>query len=160
MAAQLNEYFGAMVECIFEQDGALDKFIGDALLAYWGAPTPRADDAQRALRAAQAMREAVTALNARWRTEGRPELHAGVALHCGEAFVGNIGSPRRLEYTVIGDTVNLTNKLCGLARGDEVLITDALRSTLTDDTALIERSDIVPERRAGSAMKVWEVPRA
>ncbi len=158
MAAQLNEYFGAMVECVFEHDGALDKFIGDALLAYWGAPAPRPDDATRALRAAQAMRLAVLTLNARWRDEGRPELHVGIAVHCGDAFVGNIGSPRRLEYTLIGDTVNLTSKLCGKARGDEILVSDTMREALGHDTRLRERTDIVPERRVGTAMRVWEVP--
>ena len=160
MAAQLNEYFGAMVECVFEHDGALDKFIGDALLAYWGAPTPRDDDAVRALHAAHAMRRAVHALNQRWRSEGRPELHAGIGVHCGEAFIGNIGSPRRLEFTLIGDTVNLTNKLCELARGDEILVSDSLREALGPAANLIERSDIVPKRRTGSTMRVWEAPSA
>lgn len=158
MATQLNEYFGAMVECVFDHEGALDKFIGDALLAYWGAPEPHADDAARALRAAQAMRHAVLALNTRWRSEGRPELHAGIAVHCGEAFIGNIGSPQRLEYTVIGDTVNLASKLCGRARADEILITDTMRDALNGSAPLIARADIVPERRAGGAMGVWEVP--
>ncbi len=158
MAAQLNEYFGAMVDCVFAQEGALDKFIGDALLAYWGAPAAREDDAQRALTAATAMRRALDTLNARWRREGRPELHAGIAIHSGEAFLGNIGSPRRLEFTLIGDTVNLTSKLCGLARADEILITESARAALPETTALIERPDVIPERRAGGAMRVWDVP--
>jgi adenylate cyclase len=158
MAAQLNEYFGAMVDCVFAHDGALDKFIGDALLAYWGAPQARPDDAARAIQAANDMRDALALLNARWRTEGRPELHAGVAIHAGDAFLGNIGSPRRLEFTLIGDTVNLTSKLCGLARADEVLITDAVRRELADAPTLIERPDISPERRAGTDLVVWEVP--
>ncbi|MBL0172819.1 MAG: FHA domain-containing protein [Gemmatimonadaceae bacterium] len=157
MAAQLNEYFGAMVDCVFERDGALDKFIGDALLAYWGAPEPRDDDAMRAVHAARAMQEGLRSLNARWRSEGRPELQAGIAVHCGEAFVGNIGSPRRLEYTIIGDTVNLANKLCARARGSEILITDAMRVALVDGATLVAREDIVLERRADNAMAVWEV---
>ncbi|MEQ1690399.1 MAG: adenylate/guanylate cyclase domain-containing protein, partial [Gemmatimonas sp.] len=157
MANQLNEYFGVMVECVFAHGGALDKFIGDSLLAYWGAPLARDDDAPRALAAAQAMGAALKTLNARWRAEGRPELHAGVAIHCGEAFLGNIGSPRRLEYTLIGDTVNLTSKLCGRARGGEILITDAMRVALGGSASLLARADVVPERRAGNAMGVWEV---
>lgn len=158
MAAQLNEYFGAMVSCVFAHEGALDKFIGDALLAYWGAPAPQEDDAQRAVAAARDMRDALDTLNARWRAEGRPELHAGIAIHCGDAFVGNIGSPQRLEYTLIGDTVNLTSKLCGLARADEILITDAVCAEVPDDVPLHERPDIVPPRRAGTATRVWMVP--
>lgn len=158
MASQLNEYFGAMVDCVFEHEGALDKFIGDALLAYWGAPEPREDDADRALRAALSMREALMTLNARWREEGRPELHAGVAIHSGEAFVGNIGSPRRLEYTLIGDTVNVTSKLCGVAAADEILLSDSVRADLSDATMLIERPDIVPVRRVGGEVRVWAMP--
>ena len=157
MAAQLNEYFGAMVDCVFAHDGALDKFIGDALLAYWGAPTARPDDADRALRAALAMNQALADLNARWVREGKPELHAGVAIHAGEAFLGNIGSPRRLEFTLIGDTVNVTSKLCGLARADEILVTDSVRDELLTAYSLRERADVTPARRAGSTMAVFEV---
>jgi adenylate cyclase len=159
MAAQLNEYFGVMVECIFAHEGALDKFIGDALMAYWGAPEPHADDPVRAVRAAEAMRRALDTLNRRWRAEGRPELHAGIAVHAGEVFVGNIGSPQRLEYTLIGDTVNLTSKLCGVAKGDEILLTDVVRAELPTGMPLIERPDIVPVRRAGGELRIWSLAR-
>jgi adenylate cyclase len=158
MAKQLNEYFEVMVRCVFAHEGALDKFIGDALLAYWGAPEPHADDAARAVRAAQDMRTALTVLNERWRAEGRPELHAGVAIHAGDVFLGNIGSPQRLEYTLIGDTVNLTSKLCAQAGGDELLITDAVREHLPDQVVTLARPDIVPVRRSGDATRVWAIP--
>jgi len=158
MATQLNEYFGAMVGCVFAHDGALDKFIGDALLAYWGAPEPHADDASHAVRAAQTMRTALAVLNERWHREGRPELHAGMAIHAGEVFLGNIGSPQRLEYTLIGDTVNLTSKLCAQALGDELLITDAVRDQLSGQVVTIARPDIVPVRRSGDATRVWAIP--
>ncbi len=157
MATQLNEYFGAMVECVFAHEGALDKFIGDALMAYWGAPEPHVDDAVRAVRAAQDMRAAVARLNARWRAEGRPELHAGIAVHSGEAFVGNIGSPQRLEFTLIGDTVNVTNKLCSVACADEVLVTDAVRDALPPEVVTRDRPDVVPVRRIGGELRIWEV---
>ena len=159
MASQLNEYFGAMVECVFAHEGALDKFIGDALLAYWGAPEPRPDDAIRAYNAACAMRSALVKLNARWREENRPELPVGVGMHSGDAFVGNIGSPQRLEYTIIGDTVNLANKLCGLARGDEILLTESVRRALPEELPLDERADIMPDGRAGAETRVWSVPK-
>ncbi len=158
MARQLNEYFEVMVRCVFAHEGALDKFIGDALLAYWGAPEPHADDAARAVRAAQDMRTALAVLNERWRGEGRPELHAGVAIHAGDVFLGNIGSPQRLEYTLIGDTVNLTSKLCAQARGDELLITDAVREQLDIQVATLARPDIVPVRRSGDVTRVWAIP--
>jgi adenylate cyclase len=155
MAAQLNEYFAAMVECVFRHDGALDKFIGDALMAYWGAPVSEPDDADRAVRAALDMQRELATLNARWTADGRSALHAGIGINAGEAFVGNIGSPRRLEYTLIGDTVNLANRLCGLARGGEVLLSDAVRSQLADPVPLRERPELIPERHRGPAITVY-----
>ncbi len=160
MAAQLNEYFAAMVECVFRHDGALDKFIGDALMAYWGAPVAAHDDADRAIRAALDMQTELEKLNARWVSEGRSALHAGIGINAGDAFVGNIGSPRRLEYTLIGDTVNLANRLCGLARGGEVLVSDAVRTLTRGSVPLRARPDLVPERFRGPAVDVLSVERA
>jgi adenylate cyclase len=160
MAAQLNEYFAAMVECVFRHDGALDKFIGDALMAYWGAPVSAADDADRAIRAALDMQSELEKLNARWVADGRSALHAGIGINAGDAFVGNIGSPQRLEYTLIGDTVNLANRLCGLARGGEVLVSDAVRRLSTGSVPLRARPDLVPERFRGPAVDVFSVERA
>jgi adenylate cyclase len=157
MAAQLNEYFGAMVECVFRHEGALDKFIGDAIMAWWGAPEARDDDGDRAVRAAQDMRAALAALNTRWAAEGRPVLRAGTGIHAGDAFVGNIGSPQRLEYTLIGDTVNFANRICGLAVGGEVLISESLRRGLRDPVACRLRPDLVPQRHLGVADAIWSV---
>lgn len=159
MAAQLNEYFAAMVECVFRHDGALDKFIGDALMAYWGAPVSAEDDADRALRAGLDMQNALEELNARWVSEGRSALHAGIGINAGDAFVGNIGSPQRLEYTLIGDTVNLANRLCGLARGGEVLVSGAVRDAAQSGVPLRARPDLVPERFRGPAVEVFSVER-
>ena len=146
LAAQLNEYFGVMVDCIFRHEGALDKFIGDALMAYWGIPAASEHDATRALLAAQDMQRNLAVLNTRWRTEGRPILTAGIGLHAGEAFIGNIGSPRRLEYTLIGDTVNVTNKLCAEARGGEILLSDSVRNQLRSPEGLVRRNDLTLAR--------------
>jgi adenylate cyclase len=156
MAAQLNEYFGAMVSCVFRHEGALDKFIGDALMAWWGAPEPRDDDADRAVRAAFAMRHALAGLNARWALEGRPLLRAGIGIHAGDAFVGNIGSPQRLEYTLIGDTVNFANRICGLAAGGEVLVSEAVRRLLHGDLRLRPRPDVRPQRHLAAPDAIWE----
>lgn len=125
VAAQLSEYFGAMVEVVFAQGGTLDKFIGDALLAVWGAPVASADDTERALAAARAMEAEVNALNGRWAREARPVLGVGIGIHQGEAFAGTIGSPRRLEYTVIGDVVNVAARLCKAAGAGQIVISDA-----------------------------------
>jgi adenylate cyclase len=160
MAAQLNEYFGSMVECVFKHEGALDKFIGDALMAYWGAPIAAADDIAQAVSAAIDMQRSMRDLNARWVTQGRPELRAGIGIHCGDAFVGNIGSPRRLEYTLIGDTVNLANRICELAPGEEVLISESIRVSLTDPklkSRLVQRSELTPTRNVGRPIPLWSV---
>lgn len=157
MAQQLNEYFTAMVDCLFRHEGALDKFIGDAVMAYWGAPEHAPDDAARAVAAAFDMLRAIEELNARWRREGRPELHAGIGIHAGDAFVGNIGSPRRLEFTLIGDTVNVANRLCGLAAGGEVLTSDALCAALPEPTARVLREELRVLRRTGEDVRVWQL---
>lgn len=160
MANQLNEYFAAMVDCVFRHDGALDKFIGDAIMAYWGAPEAGADDAARAVAAATDMQQALDRLNARWRTEGRPELHAGIGIHAGDAFVGNIGSPQRLEFTLIGDTVNVANRLCGLAQAREVLVSEPIVQALGEAVSCRRRPDLHVARRNGPDSPVWQVEAA
>src|SRR3954453_5459443 len=115
VARLLSEYFSEMVEVIFEHGGTLDKFIGDAIMALWGTPIAHADDPDRALRAAVAMQRGVARLNQRWASEGRPEIGVGIGINYGDVFAGNIGSHRRLEYTVIGDAVNVANRLCSEA---------------------------------------------
>ncbi len=161
MANQLNEYFSAMVECVFRHGGALDKFIGDAIMAYWGAPDARDDDADRAVAAALDMQASLRALNAHWRTQGCPELHAGIGIHQGDAFVGNIGSPRRLEFTLIGDTVNVANRLCRLAQGGEVLVSESIVDTVQATRSIplhcTSREELRVVRRNADACPVWQV---
>jgi adenylate cyclase len=126
MARLLTEYFTEMVDCVFRHGGTLDKFIGDAVMAQWGAPIGEADDPDRALAAAIDMLAELDKLNARWRLDRRPELQIGIGLNYGEAFAGNIGSERRLEYTVIGDTVNTASRLCGVAGPGEILLSESM----------------------------------
>jgi adenylate cyclase len=115
-----------MVSVVFDHGGTLDKFIGDALLAVWGAPLAGADDASGALAAAREMHRRSGILNIEWRTAGRPALEIGIGIHSGEAFAGTIGSPQRLEYTVIGDVVNVASRLCRAAGPGEILLSDAV----------------------------------
>ncbi|MDQ2866928.1 MAG: adenylate/guanylate cyclase domain-containing protein [Verrucomicrobiota bacterium] len=126
LVAQLNEYLSAMVECVFENGGTLDKFIGDAVMAVWGnvATAGIRQDATSAVRAALAMRVALERLNARWRSQGLPELRIGIAINHGDVIVGNIGSPQRMEFTVIGEAVNLTWRLQELTKdlGADLLV--------------------------------------
>lgn len=108
LVTQLNEYFTEMVDCVFLHGGTLDKFMGDAVMAVWGnvRSTSVGEDARNAARCAVAMREAAASLNARWREEGRVQFDVGIALNHGPVVVGNIGSPSRMDFTVIGDAVN------------------------------------------------------
>jgi adenylate cyclase len=133
IATMLSEYFTEMVDVIFEHGGTLDKFIGDAIMALWGAPIPHEDDPDRALRAAVAMQRSIAALNRRWAAAGRPEIGVGIGINHGEVFAGNIGSHRRLEYTVIGDAVNVANRLCAEAGPGEILVTEPLLGVVRDN---------------------------
>jgi len=138
MAMLLTEYFTEMVECVFRHGGTLDKFIGDAVMAQWGAPLGNADDADQAMAAAMDMMVELRTLNDRWRAQGKPTLEIGIGLNYGEAFAGNIGSERRLEFTVIGDTVNTASRLCGAAAAAEILISDDMRRALSAPPPLEE----------------------
>src|SRR2546425_6348693 len=124
IARLLTEYFTEMVDKVFEFGGTLDKFMGDAIMALWGAPIVHEDDADRAVQCAIAQLKELEKLNAKWKQEGRTEVQIGIAINFGEVFAGNIGSDRRLEYTVIGDAVNTAYRLCGKAGPNEILISE------------------------------------
>jgi adenylate cyclase len=148
MASLLNEYFTEMVECVFRHDGTLDKFVGDSVMAQWGAPIASAEDPDKAVRAAMEMMRDLEKLNEKWKTEGRPQLQIGIGLNYGEAFAGNIGSERRLEFTVIGDVVNTASRLCGAAQAGEILISDEMRRALTAPPPLAECVPIALEGKS------------
>jgi len=107
----LNEYFSGMVESVMRHGGVVDKFIGDAIMAVFGAPVPSASDPLNAIHAALAMRERLVGINVEFRRRGLPELRTGIGLHYGQVVAGNMGHVERMEYTVIGDTVNLASRL-------------------------------------------------
>ena len=125
---RLNEYLAAMVEVILDHDGTVDKFMGDGILAYWGAPLAQPDHAHRAVACAQAMRRRMRDLTAEWRERGDEPLEMRGGLQSGDVVAGNIGSRGlKMEYTVIGDTVNQASRLEGMAKyfGVDFVVGDA-----------------------------------
>jgi adenylate cyclase len=110
----LNEYLSKMVEVVFRHDGTLDKFIGDAVMAFWGAPLVQADHARKAVLCAVEMIEELMKLQEKWRAEGRKIIEIGIGVNTGDMVVGNMGSKEKMEYTIIGDNVNLGSRLEGL----------------------------------------------
>ena len=118
----LNQYLDVMVESLFAYQGTLDKFLGDGLLAFFGAPLQQSDHAQRAVHAALDIQNGIAELNKRRRQQGAITLEVGIGINSGEAIVGNIGSEKRMEYTVVGDMVNVAQRLQARAQPGEVLI--------------------------------------
>ena len=130
----LNRYFTAMVEVVYAFDGMLDKYLGDGMMVVFGVPRPVEDHAWQAIQAAHHVREALVNLNMDLVKEGLEPLRFGVGIHSGECVVGHIGAPSRLDFTVIGDTVNTASRIEGLTKkyGVEIFMSDATHQLVRD----------------------------
>ena len=158
LVAQLNEHFTRMVQVIFAHRGTVDKFVGDMVMALFGAPLDDPDHADHAVSAALGMVEALGELNRRWASEGRPPLAIGVGINTGEMIAGNIGSEQIMSYTVIGDAVNLGSRLESLNKeyGTRIIISDATQSRLTGRYELRPLGEVVVKGKT-QAVGIFEV---
>jgi len=158
VVALLNDYLSAMTEIILEEEGTVDKFEGDAIMAFWGAPLDQEDQAARACRAALAQQAALASLNRRFADHRLPPLCIRMGLHTGEAVVGNLGSQRRFDYTVIGDTVNLASRLEGLNKfyGTIIMASDATVGEAGSGLEFREL-DLVAVKGREAPVRVFEV---
>jgi adenylate cyclase len=130
--SQLNEYFEAMCAIVFEHGGYVDKFIGDCIMAVFSAPYQTPDDARNAVIAALEQQSKLRELCARWRDEGRPEFGVGMGVNTGEVVMGNLGASSRMNYTVIGDNVNVAARLYDLAKAGEIVISETTYAECRD----------------------------
>jgi adenylate cyclase len=132
IVSQLNDYFTRMVKVLFEHQGTLDKFVGDMVMALFGAPLDDEDHAEHAVQTALAMVRALDVLNAEWEAFGQPRLDIGIGINSGEMVAGNIGSDTIMSYTVIGDAVNLGARLESLNKeyGTRIIISESTRALL------------------------------
>src|SRR2546425_234407 len=144
----LSEYFTEMTHILFKHEGTLDKFMGDAIMAFFGNPEPQPDHARRAVLMALEMQEAVARLNQKWTAAGRRTIGVGMGINTGEVTVGNLGSKDFLDYTVIGDAVNLACRLAEGAKAGEILITQA---TYDDVKDAVEVEPLEPIRVKGKS---------
>ena len=144
LVGQLNEYFSKMVEVVFRHHGTVDKFVGDMVMALFGAPLDDVDHAENAARAAVDMVDELGVLNARWAAEGRPRLDIGIGINSGEMIAGNIGSSAIMSYTVIGDNVNLGSRLESLNKDyrTRIIISEATRARLTGEYNIRPLGDV------------------
>jgi adenylate cyclase len=154
----LNEYFTIMVECIQKQGGMLDKFIGDAIMAVFGLPVPHGDDEDRAVRASISMIEDLRGWNAERVSSGKKPIDIGVGLNTDNVVSGNIGSPRRMDYTIIGDGVNLASRLESACKqyGAKILISELTYKKLRG-TYRVREVDRVVVKGKTEAVGVYEV---
>jgi adenylate cyclase len=144
VVAQLNEYLGAMTEVVFRWNGTLDKFVGDAIVVFWGAPVDQANHVELAIKCALHMRQRLSELQDKWRAEGKALLDNGIGVNTGVVVVGNVGAEgKKMDYTMIGDHANLAARVQGLTRklGCPIVITEYTAARVKNMMAIADRGD-------------------
>lgn len=158
VVAMLNEYFAVMVGIINRHGGVVDKFIGDAIMAIWGAPKSSSQDAQKALRACLEMRRGLSDLNEKRIARGEPAIMIGMGLHAGSAISGTIGSDERMEYTVIGNTVNTASRIEASTKafGADLLVTDDVITRVGEDF-IMDYAGAAEVKGRSEALKMYKI---
>jgi adenylate cyclase len=154
----LNEYLTKMTDIIFKYDGLLDKYMGDAIMAIWGAPLDQPDHAPRACYTALDMVDELRVLQEKWAAEGMPRLKIGIGINAGPMVVGNMGSDRRFDYTVMGDSVNLGSRLEGLNKvyGTNIIVSEMTYERVREEI-LGRELDSVRVKGKGQPVKIYEL---
>ncbi|MFQ5935222.1 MAG: CHASE2 domain-containing protein [Acidiferrobacterales bacterium] len=155
----LNVYLTQMTDKVFKHDGLLDKYIGDAIMAVYGAPIYREDHAALACRSALDMLEELRSLQAKWRKQGLPVLDIGIGINTGPMIVGNMGSENRFDYTVIGDAVNIGSRIEGLNKtyGTHILISEFTYEQVRDEFPYIREVDVARVRGRQESVRIYEL---
>jgi adenylate cyclase len=158
LASFINEYLSPMTRIVFDEKGTLDKYIGDAVMAFWNAPTEQPDHALRACRAAWAMLQKLEELKVKWRAENYPEFDIGVGINTGTMIVGNMGSDVRVDYTVMGDAVNLGSRLEGTNKEYEtkVIVGEGTYPAVKDEV-ILRRLGAVRVKGKRKPVKIYEL---
>jgi class 3 adenylate cyclase/HAMP domain-containing protein len=169
LVSSLNRYFSGQVDIIYNRGGVVDKYIGDAIMAFWGAPEKHDDDALQSVLSGLDMIDALAGFNERQRALGKSEFHIGVGINFGEVTVGNIGSERKMDYTVIGDAVNLASRMEGLTKAyhADVLVTESVYGQVRQSPAAgaaaalqFRLLDTVAVKGKTRGVKIYAVKRA
>lgn len=154
----LNEYLSEMTRIIFENNGTLDKYIGDAVMAFWGAPLPFEDHAYQTCKSALLMQKRLSELRTKWREEGQTEIQIRMGINTGEVVVGNMGGSERFDYTVMGDTVNLASRLEGANKeyGTNIMVSEMTYDIVKNDFITRELDALVVKGKT-QPVKVYEL---
>ncbi len=152
----LNEYFEQMVEIVFRYEGTLDKFVGDEIMALYGSPVHHEDDPIRAVRTALDMLEVLEQWNKEREAQGKVPVHIGIGINSGAVVAGYLGSSKALEYTVIGDSVNVGARLCSAAKPGQILVSEATEKLLGGQFELQEQAPI-PLKGKSKPLRIYSV---
>jgi adenylate cyclase len=159
LALFLNQYLSDMTELVFEYQGTLDKYIGDAVMAFWGAPIEVDDHATCACNAALKMMQRVREMQRQWQAQGKPQLDIGIGLNSGVASVGNMGSELRYGYTALGDTVNLSSRLEGLNKdyGTHIIVNQTTYAATRDAKFVYRELDLIRVKGKTQPVMIYEL---